>query len=72
MDLFCPVPCDQKAMILNLASALQLFCGFKPANKPVSCLACKRVIMTPSLGAGGMVNAEKINWMVVNGFELSR
>lgn len=28
--------------------------------------------MTPSVGAGGVVGVEKINWVVVNGFEIPR
>ena len=28
--------------------------------------------MTPSLGAGAVVGVEKINWVAVNGFEISR
>lgn len=61
------VPCDeQEAITPTLAPALQLFCGFEPTNSPLSFLAYKRVLMTPSLGAAGVVGVEKINCVVAS------
>lgn len=67
MAPFSLVPCHQRETITpTLAPALQLFCGFEPTNSPLGFLAYKRLLMTPSLGAAGVVGVEKINCAVTS------
>lgn len=61
------VSCHQRKSITPTpVPTLQLFCGFEPTNSPLGFLAYKRMLMTPSLGAAGVVGVEKINCAVVS------